>query len=301
MAKRLVLIGECMVELAAGGAADTYRMSFAGDTFNTAWYVRRGLGADWAVEYVTAVGRDELSDRMLAFIEASGVGTSHVQRMADRTVGLYMISLNDGERSFSYWRGQSAARRMAADPAALEAAFAGAEVLYLSGITLAVLEGEGRETLLAALARARGQGARVVFDPNLRPRLWNSTGAMCDAVMAAASVSDIVLPSHEDEASYFGDADPAATAERYRAAGAALVVVKNGADPMLARDGRESITVAPERVAEVVDTTAAGDSFNAGFLSAHLRGAGLEEAVRRGAALAARVVQAHGALVDTDV
>jgi 2-dehydro-3-deoxygluconokinase len=300
---RIVSIGECMVELAPTGDAGTFRMGFAGDTMNTAWYLRRRLpgggAGGWAVDYLTAVGTDGVSDRMVAFLAETGIGTGHIARRVDRTVGLYLIELGaGGERSFAYWRGQSAARTLASDPAALAVALGGARVAYLSGITLAILPEDDRARLLAALAAFRAGGGTVAFDPNLRPRLWPSGDAMCAAVMQAAAVADIALPSFEDEARWFGDADPAATLARY--GGVATVVVKDGAGPVLWRDGAETGQHATAPVAEVVDTTAAGDSFNAGFLAARLTGAATAAAVSAGAALAARVIAGRGALVPVD-
>ena len=294
---RIVAIGECMVEMAPAGADGTYRMGFAGDTMNTAWYLRHLLGANHAVDYMTAVGTDAMSDSMLAFLADAGLGTTHVVRRPAATVGLYLIRLAEGERSFSYWRGQSAARTLARDRADLDHALRGADIAYVSGITLAILPPEGRDTLCAALRDHRAAGGQVVFDPNLRPGLWACSGLMCDAVMMVAALSDVVLPSHEDEATWFGDADPAATARRYGAAGVACVVVKNGPGPMLTLEGGTLATHAPVPVETVVDTTAAGDSFNAGFLAARIDGADLETAVAAAAALAARVIGARGALV----
>lgn len=295
---RILCVGEAMVEMAPSATVGDYRMGFAGDTLNTAWYLRRVLATDWTVDYVTAVGQDAVSDRLVGFIGGAGIGTAHVARLTGRTVGLYLIELKNGERSFSYWRGQSAARLLANDAARLGHAFADAGIVYLSGITLAVLEGAGRATLYAALAAARAAGARVVFDPNLRPRLWADDATMCAEVMAAAALSDIVLPSHEDEATFFGDADVQATADRYASAGAGLVVVKNGGGAMLTREGAGYASHAPEVVASIVDTTAAGDSFNAGFLAAWLAGGDVAAAVRAGARLAAQVIGQRGALCD---
>ncbi|NUB43209.1 sugar kinase [Fertoebacter nigrum] len=294
---RFVSVGECMVELAPLATEGQFAMGFAGDTFNTAWYARRCLAGDWTVDYVTALGTDPLSGRMVDFMADAGIGTGHVARLPGRTPGLYMIELVKGERSFSYWRGQSAARELAGDAAVLDAAFDGAGVVYFSGITLAILPPEDRTRFLAAVAAARGAGALVVFDPNLRPRLWPDTAMMCARVMQAAAMADIALPSHDDEAVHFGDADLAATAARYAAAGVPLVVVKNGAGQMLTLDRGQEARHAPVQVSQVVDSTAAGDSFNAGFLAAHLAGEPLAAAVRRGAALAARVLGAKGALV----
>lgn len=298
MSPRLVAIGECMIEMAPAGASDLFRMAFSGDTFNTAWYARRLLPAGWQVDYATAVGADPVSDRMVDFIAGSGIGTGHVARVPDRGVGLYLISLDRGERSFTYWRSQSAARCLADDPERLDAALAGAGMAYVSGITLAILEPAARARLLAALARARAAGVPVAFDPNLRPRLWPDTATMCAAVMQAAATSDIVLPSHEDEATFFGDAAPEATLERYREAGCTVIVVKNGPGRILAADGAARIVFDPEPVREVRDTTAAGDSFNAGFLAARAAGATLERSVAAGSAVAAQVIQGPGALVD---
>lgn len=296
--KRLVAIGEPMVEMAPGAAVGDYRMGFAGDTLNTAWYARKVMPTDWQVDYLTALGDDAVSGRMVDFIAEAGVGTDHIARLSGRTVGLYLIELKDGERSFAYWRGQSAARLLAEDAARLAAGMAGAGVVYLSGITLAILEGSGRNTLYTALRAARAAGARVVFDPNLRPRLWPDTETMCRVIMEAAALSDVVLPSHEDEATFFGDADLAATAKRYGDAGAGLVVVKNGGGEMLTLEGGATAMHAPETVAQIVDTTAAGDSFNAGFLADWLTGGSVASAVRAGAKLAAYVIGKRGALCE---
>ena len=293
---RLVCIGECMVEMAPDGAGG-YNLGFAGDTMNTAWYLRKLLPSDVTVDYLTAVGTDALSDQMLGFLRDAGLGTDHVQRRDDSTVGLYLIHLDHGERSFSYWRGQSAARRLAQHQAPLATALAGAQLAVFSGITLAILPAAERRFLLEALRRFRAQGGRVAFDPNLRPRLWSHPDEMRDWIMQGAGVSDIVLPSFEDETGAFGDLDVQATAKRYARAGARIVVVKNGAAPVSTWEHGALQTHPLRPVAHVTDTTAAGDSFNAGFLAPYLAGQDTAFAVQQGCALAARVVQSPGALV----
>jgi 2-dehydro-3-deoxygluconokinase len=296
---RIVCLGECMVELAPLPAPATYALGFAGDTFNTAWYLRKGLPPASAVDYLTALGTDQLSEQMLARMQADGIGTDHITRLAGYGPGLYMIHLQNGERSFTYWRAQSAARQLAADPDHLARSLHGANLAYLSGITLAILSPAHRANLHAALAAFRQAGGQVAFDPNLRPRLWPDRADMCAAIMAMAAQSDIALPSYEDDAAAFGDPDLNATLERYAQAGVRDVIVKNGAGPMLARIDGAQITLTPDPVAEVCDTTAAGDSFNAGYLAARLRGTGAVDALANGAALAARVIARRGALVDT--
>lgn len=285
-----------MVEMAPqeGGL---YAMGFAGDTFNTAYYLKACMPKAWDVQYFTAIGQDAVSDRMCGFLQSVGVGTDYIIRRPDRTIGLYMIELKGAERSFSYWRSMSAAKTLAQDLGTLRAALAKAKVAYFSGITLAILASEHRAGFLAELARARTLGVTVAFDPNLRPRLWANAAEMCAAIMQAAAVSDIVLPSYEDEASHFGDDCCNATAQRYLNAGSRVAVVKDGANTchFVTKDG--SVEFTPAVVANVVDTTAAGDSFNAGFLSAYLGGAAPERALQMGAEVAAQVISARGALV----
>ena len=296
-ARSFLSVGECMVELAQIGP-DTYRRGFAGDTFNTAWYARRLLPADWQVAYASCLGTDAVSDEMAGFIAGAGIDTGALRRVADRTVGLYMISVEAGERSFSYWRSQSAARRLAEDAGWLDQVLAGRGVIHFSGITLAILAPEHRRTLCAALDRARAAGALVSFDTNLRPRLWDNEATMRDGLMLGAASADIVLPSFDEETALFGDRAPAETVARYRAAGAQTVVVKDGAGPVtLCGPETGEFTLAPVPVARVVDTTAAGDSFAAGLLVGLATGRPLAEAARGAMALAARVIGAPGALV----
>lgn len=296
MKQTFLSIGECMVEMAPN-ADDHYSLGFAGDTFNTAWYARQLFDRNWDIAYLTAVGQDLMSDQMVSFINNASINTSFVQHLEGCTVGLYMIQLENGERSFAYWRSDSAARRLANDPARLVAGFDSANVIYFSGITLAILSLCGRSTLFDAIVSARQKGATVVFDPNLRPRLWDSTDTMRQTIMQAASISDIVLPSYEDEAMFFGDGTPDDTARRYAGAGVTTVVVKNAGDEAVCLCGGEFSRFTPERVDDVVDTTAAGDSFNAGFLATYLDTEDLRASMSAGAKLAARVISERGALI----
>ncbi|AXC50621.1 sugar kinase [Paracoccus suum] len=291
---RLVSVGECMVELSADpDAQGRLRQGFAGDTLNTAWYARACLPAQDAVDYVTAIGTDPLSQAMLDFISGAGIGTDWIRRDPQRAPGLYLISLTEGERSFTYWRENSAARRLADDPAHLVTALCGADLAYFSGITLAILPPEGREAFLAALADTR----RVAFDPNLRPRLWQSLTEMREWTLRGAAAAQVILPSFDDEAAAFGDADPAATAARYVAAGATEVVVKNGGSPMAAWCDGAPVPLPPVNRLQPRDSTGAGDAFNGAYLASRMHGASLPDAVAQGHAMAARVIDHPGALM----
>lgn len=296
---RVLSIGECMAELSPQETAETFKLGFAGDTFNTAWYLAR-IRPDSKVAYLTGLGDDAISGQLRDTIRDAGVDDSYCIEVPFRTVGLYLISLKNGERSFSYWRGQSAARQLSSDLGALTRAVQAHDLIYFSGITLAILEADDRVAFVSTLQTARANGKTIVFDPNLRPRLWNDSVTMLGVIMAGAAVSDIVLPSFEDEADWFKDASPQETAERYLNVGASTVVVKNGADDVYysSPEGDGTVPVAP--VANVADTTAAGDSFNAAILAGFIDDRPLSESIANACRLSGAVVQGRGALVAID-
>ena len=295
--KRLVSIGECMIEM-SGGASGQYRLGFAGDTLNTAWYVRAALPKDWQVDFVTTLGDDIYSDQMAEFLDKNGIGTESIRRITGKRPGIYLIHQRDGDRHFTYWRENSAARQLADDAVALDRALADCEMIYFSGITLAILAPKARHTLLDRLAERRAAGVLTAFDPNIRPTLWPDAQTLSAAITAGGEVADIVLPTHADERPYFGDSSPQATAERYREWGAREVIVKNGAAPALVAAGETSVLVNAVTSSEVVDATGAGDSFNGAYLAARLMGAAPEDAAKAAHRVAAIVIGQHGALVD---
>ena len=295
MTKQLMCIGECMVELAPASGG-LFAKGYAGDTFNTAWYAKRMADDGLSVSYLTAVGDDAASLEMLDFMKTEGVDPL-ATAIPGRTVGLYMIALKDGERSFSYWRSVSAAKHLAKGLDKLSALNPG-DLAYFSGITLAILEPETRGDFLDALSAVRDRGVTVAFDPNLRPKLWENPKEMTDWITQGAGVADIVLPSFEDEAEFFADADIGATAARYMDAGAKLVIVKDAENDVLirAKDQPDAI-VKSDTVTDVVDSTAAGDSFNAAFFVNWLDGKSTESSTKAGCQLAAKVISGRGALV----
>ncbi|CAM3076240.1 ketodeoxygluconokinase [Pseudomonas floridensis] len=299
---RVALIGECMIELqqhADGGL----RQSFGGDTLNTAVYLARLLGSG-KVDYVTALGDDSFSDAMCKAWSEEGIGLGKVQRLPGRLPGLYCIQTDArGERRFLYWRNEAAVRDCFMTPAAepILAALTGYDVLYFSGITLAVLGAEGRARLLTMLEKARARGAKVAFDNNYRPRLWASVDQAREAYLACLPHVDLALLTEDDEQALYGYTDSEQLLAAYRERGTDEIVVKRGAQSCLVETGGKRFEIPAQSVARVVDTTAAGDSFSAAYLAARLKGEHPQQAAEAGHRLASVVIQHPGALVPQSV
>lgn len=296
---RIALIGECMIELQQR-ADGSLQQSFGGDTLNTAVYLSRAMGDQAKVDYVTALGDDSFSDAMCRIWASEGIGLDLVQRLPGRLPGLYCIQTDaNGERRFLYWRNEAAVRECfttsAAEP--VLAALPDYDVLYFSGITLAVLGAKGRERLIETLINARQNDARIVFDNNYRPRLWASVEEARAAYRSVLPYVDLALLTVDDEQALFGFPDCDEVFAAYAQIGTPEVVLKRGAEACLIRCEGEAFAVPAQKVETVVDTTAAGDSFSAAYLARRLSGGSPAEAAQAGHLLASRVIQVPGALI----
>ncbi|MBB5189910.1 2-dehydro-3-deoxygluconokinase [Silvimonas terrae] len=297
--KTIAIIGECMVELQRQPGGLAYR--FGGDTLNTAVYMARQLkGRPFAVAYLSALGTDSLSDEMVAAWQAEGIHTQLVQRLADKLPGIYLIETDDtGERTFHYWRKDAAARYWLHGPQTPQvlAALQEADVVYLSGISLAILTPADRDTLFDVLSQCKARGGMIVFDNNYRARLWESPAVAAASYRRMLSLSSLALLTLDDEVALYGEADVETTIARTRALGVAEIVIKRGGAASVVATDALRLEVAPVPVTPVVDTTAAGDSFAAGYLAARLQGLAPGPAMQAAHKLAGAVIQHPGAII----
>ena len=305
MSKKIAVIGECMIELSEKGAQ--VNRGFGGDTLNTSVYIaRQGSPAELSVNYVTALGTDTFSKQMMDAWQAENVKTDLIQRMSDRMPGLYYIETDEtGERTFYYWRNEAAAKFWleSEQSAAICEQLAGFDYLYLSGISLAILSPASREKLIALLKQCRANGGKVIFDNNYRPRLWASKEETQQVYQQMLQCTDIAFLTLDDEDALWGEKPVEEVIARTQAAGVSEVVVKRGADSCLVAITGEALVDVPAvklPKEKVVDTTAAGDSFSAGYLSVRLTGGDAAAAAKRGHQTASTVIQHRGAIIPRD-
>jgi 2-dehydro-3-deoxygluconokinase len=289
---KILCVGEVMLEMSDMGGG-LYKKSYAGDTFNVAHYLNVVTRGRIKADYLTAVGTDAESEACLEFMREKGVLTSKCQRNPNRTIGLFVLSNDEkGEKQYGYWRGQSAARLLFDRPQDVS----GYDLIYLSGITAAITE--NKSNLIQSITAAKQHGAQIAYDFNHRVRLWEPGAARAFAEQILPQV-DIVKISDEELAFLYPDKSVAEFSTAYPQAEWVLTcgsekgeVWKKG--NMLARKKFTAVT-------EVVDSSAAGDSFIASYLAGKLAGASPLDGLKRGHAIASQVVLGKGSIVAIDL
>lgn len=291
----VAIFGEAMIELSPDDDR-RYALNYAGDTLNTAVYMARA-GVD--VRYLTALGADDpYSEAMIAFMRSEGIDVSAIHRRAGGIPGLYIIHPGpDGENRFHYWRDSAPIRTLfQSDGApAIVAALQAAQRIYISGISLAVIGAAGREALAKCLSD-RAPGRPLAFDLNYRSRLWESPA------QARAALRDMLpfcrfLSFAEGEGEVVFGTAPESWMADTAAGGIEIVMRKKDHSVLVVTEAGGGHLFANRRRSVAVDTTAAGDSFNAAYLAARWRGESIGDAVESAQFLAAQVVHHRGAIM----
>ena len=277
--------------------------AFAGDAYNAAVYLKRSA-PQLHVAFLTATGEDPLSRAMRDAFAAEGIEDTLAFTAKGREPGLYMIELDAaGERRFHYWRSASAARcwftllmqNGGADR------LAGADLLYLSGISLAILpDDEARTGAIDLLASLKARVGRIAFDANLRPALWRDLDAARAAIAPMIRIADILRASREDVALLYGAHEPQAQIKALRVGGAHEIALTLGGQGCIvaAEDGEAAL---PAPAVKIKDTSGAGDAFTGAYLAARLSGAAPVDAAHAALKIASRVVTYPGAIVPANI
>ncbi len=299
---RIAIIGECMVELRTSN--EQLDHGFGGDTLNTATYIAR-LTHQYGVQthYLTGLGKDPFSRNMLKTWQDEHIITEHIHIDEEKNPGIYAIeTAADGERSFSYWRNDSAAKfwlRHYSDAQLVEMLSAN-DWIYLSGISLAILPEDCLDKLIKVLTVCHEQGTAIAFDNNYRPTLWESKQAAQSAYRQVLALTTTAFLTYDDEVLLWEDSNEQQSIQRAQDLGVSEIVVKRGADACFIVSNDEMYEVPANRIERVVDTTAAGDSFSGGYMAKKLLGGNEIDSAKAGHLLAGTVIQHSGAVIDKE-
>ena len=298
----LLVIGECMMELRAA-EADSYRRAFAGDTYNSAVYAKRWQQS-LQVSMYSSVGRDAISESMIAAWEQEGVDASLVTFSDDRLPGIYAISTDEqGERNFSYWREGSAATQMMTllERSGGTKTIPDFDYVYFSGLSLAILDDEDKQRLLDLVSSLRRRGAKIAFDPNYREKLWKDSAHAAYWMTKSYRICDIALPGVEDHMALYAHDSVQSIGQFLKTEKVEEIVIKGGRDGVFCyHQGLPVHHQIFSPAAQQIDSTAAGDSFAGTYLAARLMGSSCAESATAAAAVAKLVVQYPGAIIDSD-
>lgn len=253
--------------------ADSMNIAAGGGAFIMAAY---SAHAGRKTALLSRLGTDALSHGIETELAASGVDLRFLDRATDAGPQVTVAIINGRERAFL------SRRAGPAEPATLAAALAWPEARHLHIAEFATLA-----EIPGLVARAKANGLTVSLDPS-----WDEKLIFDKGFLARCSGVDVFLPNVEEATAITGQSDPAEALERLSAF-FPVVALKAGAEgAYLASDGRHLHRQAP--TVPVVDTTGAGDAFNAGLIHAWLEGRAAEDCLSESIAMGSLAVQAAG-------
>ena len=301
MAPEVVGIGEVLIDFVATEPVSytevpAFQKCFGGAPMNTLVGVAR-LGSTSGA--VTTVGEDPFGQFLIQELKRNGVDTSrvNVKKGTLTTLAFVANEPETGERSFIFYRKPWVSRTSDSALSVEDVDFdyiADAKILHVSGFALS--QNPSRKAVLAAVQHARKAGVKVSFDPTLRVDVWNSEQTLRRLYSQMLKLSDIATFSREEAAFIFKTEDPEKAAQSALKRGIDIVGIKLGVEGALVMTRKNEKIYVPAFEVKAVDTTGAGDGWNAGLLVGLLRNWDLKTCVRVANAVGALVVTKRGAI-----
>jgi sugar/nucleoside kinase (ribokinase family) len=291
----VVTFGEAMAmfmanEIGPLSRNEQFTRSLAGAETNVAIGLAR---LEFQVKWMSKVGDDAFGQYIVEQLQSEGIDTSGISIDKNYPTGFQIKSkVAIGDPEVQYFRKNSAASKLQIT-SDLEEHLLSARHLHMTGIPPAL-----SDTMLDFARKAaqlmKAANRTISFDPNLRPKLWDSEYKMVQIINELAFQADYVLPGLSEGTILTGYSDPRDIAAFYLERGVRLVVVKLGADGAYFRTVNEEQMIPGFQVAKIIDTVGAGDGFAVGIISALLEGLSIREAVTRANAIGALAVMSPG-------
>ena len=289
-------IGEAMIEI-SNVKNNLYNQSFAGDTLNFCNYLdKKKLNAF----FLSAIGKSEINQSLLDFVKSKNISTKYIKQINQFEIGLYLIKNKDnGEKQFFYWRDESAAKQYFnnIDFINLYKELKNFDYIYFSGITLSIIHISKLNNFIKLLKLLKSKKIKIVFDFNIRPTRWNKKNLnnFFDSVLKFV---DICFISGEDM-SYWKNKNGIKSYEQIvRKYKIKHSIFRKNAKFTYVYLNKNKYVFKNKLLKNVVDTSGAGDGFNAAYLSNFIVNNDPVLALKAGSSLGSKIVMKKGAIVD---
>ena len=289
-------IGEAMIEI-SNIKNSLYNQSFAGDTLNFCNYLdKKKLNAF----FLSAIGKSEINQSLLNFVKSKKISTKYIKQINQFELGLYLIKNKDnGEKQFFYWRDESAAKQYFnnIDFLNLYKELKNFDYIYFSGITLSIIHISKLNNFIKLLKLLKSKKIKIVFDFNIRPSRWNkkNLNIFLDSVLKFV---DICFLSGEDM-NYWKNKNNIKSYEQIvRKYKLKHSIFRKNAKFTYVFLNKTRYVFRNKLLKKVVDTSGAGDGFNAAYLSNFIVNNDPVLALKAGSSLGSKIVMKKGAIVD---
>ena len=289
-------IGEAMIEI-SNIKNSLYNQSFAGDTLNFCNYLdKKKLNAF----FLSAIGKSEINQSLLDFVKSKNISTKYIKQINQFEVGLYLIKNKDnGEKQFFYWRDESAAKQYFnnIDFLNLYKELKNFDYIYFSGITLSIIHISKLNNFIKLLNLLKSKKIKIVFDFNIRPSRWNkkNLNIFLDSVLKFV---DICFLSGEDMNYWKNKNDIKSYEQIVRKYKLKHSIFRKNAKFTYVFLNKTRYVFKNKLLKTVVDTSGAGDGFNAAYLSNFIVNNDPVLALKAGSSLGSKIVMKKGAIVD---
>jgi len=291
----VITLGESMVLLTSTTSGPlrfttSFSKSLAGAESNVAIALSR-LGHE--VGWISKLGNDEFGLYVRNTIRGEGIDASQVKMTNSAQTGVLFkeLALNTDPNIF-YYRNGSAASTLMPEDVDLDYVKK-AKYIHITGITPALSE-SCLQTVNRLIDIAVENKQKIVFDPNVRFKLWENQEIASETLLKIAYRSNIIMPGIDEAKFLTGESCHESIALYFLSKGIELVVIKLGAEGAYYHDGINCGYVPGEKVPKIVDTVGAGDGFCAGVISGLLRGWNHFDAVQLGNKIGAAALSVRG-------
>ena len=293
---KICAIGECMMELSNAKNA-LYSQSIAGDTLNFSSYLDKNI---FDISYFTAVGTSEISKRVIRFLQKQKIKTNLVSQISSHEIGLYLIeNTKAGEKIFYYWRDHSAAKFFFNNEniKKYKNQLEKYQYVYFSGITLSLFENNNFYNFISLLEFLKKKQVKIIFDFNIRINRWTKKN-LNNFLYSILNFVDICFVSGEDLKFWKNDSSLRNFEKLINKYKIDHGIFRKNAKLTYSIQNKKKYTIKNKFIRKVVDTSGAGDGFNAAYVSNFIIHNDPALALKEASLLGSKIIMQKGAIVD---